>query len=76
MVTNDPTRTANSSGEAVSGAGLFLSVFAVIALAVGLAELTVGHVSFAAYGGIIAIISFAGSMVCFVVDTRRYETRR
>lgn len=68
-----PATTKNSSGEAASGFGLFLSVLAVIASAIGLAGLTLGQVAFGAFGGIIAVISFAGSMACFVMDTRRYE---
>lgn len=70
-----PAATKISSGEAASGVGLFLTVLAVIALAVSMAGLTLGHVAFAAFGGVIAVISFAGSMACFVMDTRRYETR-
>ena len=70
-----PAATRNSSGEAASGLGLFLSVFAVIALAIGLAGLTLGNVPFAVFGGSLALISFAGSMACFVSDTRRYELR-
>ncbi|CAN5164761.1 hypothetical protein BH09ACT8_BH09ACT8_09650 [soil metagenome] len=68
-----PTATKNSSGEAASGFGLFLNVLAVISLAIGLAGLTLGQVAFGAFGGFIAVISFAGSMACFVMDTRRYE---
>jgi hypothetical protein len=70
-----PATAKNSSGEAASGFGLFLSVLAVIALAISMAGLTMGQVAFAALGGFIAVISFAGSMACFVMDTRRYEAR-
>lgn len=70
-----PAATNSSSGEAASGLGLFLSVFAVIALAIGLAGLTLGHVAFGAFGGILAVISFAGSIACFMMDTRSHELR-
>ncbi len=75
MVMSDPTTTNVSDGEAASGLGLFLLLFAVIALAIGLAGLTLGHAAFAAFGGTIAVIGFVGSMACFVADTRRYELR-
>ncbi|MCV7229243.1 hypothetical protein [Mycolicibacterium komossense] len=78
MVTTAPAAapaTTSSSGEAASGFGLFLSVLAVIALAISLAALSLGQVAFAAFGGFIAVISFAGSMACFVMDTRRHEAR-
>jgi hypothetical protein len=64
-----------ANGEAVSGLGLFLSVAAIIAVAIGLAGLSLGHLMFALAGGIAAVVGFAGSMACFVADTRRYEVR-
>jgi hypothetical protein len=68
------TVTADAAtSETFSSLGLFASVLAVIALAVGLAGLSLGHASFAAAGVVVAVLSFAGSMACFVADTRRYE---
>jgi hypothetical protein len=75
MVSITPAATDRSTGEAVSGFGLILSVVAVIALAVGLAGLTLGNVAFAALTVAIAVISFVGSMACFAVDTSRHESR-
>jgi hypothetical protein len=75
MVSTAPAVTEHSTGEAVSGVGLILSVLAVIALAVGLAGLTLGNAAFGALAGAIAVISFVGSMACFAVDTRRHEVR-
>ena len=72
-MTRTPANTDAPIGEVASGLGLFLSVLAVIALAVGLAGLTLGHATFAAIGGVIAVVSFAGSLACFIADTRRFE---
>jgi hypothetical protein len=75
MVSIAPATTERPTGEATSGFGLFLSVLAVIALAVGLAGLALGDVAFAGLAGAVAVIGFVGSMACFAVDTRRYELR-
>jgi hypothetical protein len=75
MVSITPAVTEQSTGEAVSGFGLVLSVLAVIALAVALAGWTLGNGAFAGLAGAIAVFSFVGSMACFAVDTRRYEVR-
>ena len=75
MVSIAPAATQHSTGEAVSGVGLILSVLAVIALAVGLGGLTVGNTGFAALAWAIAVISFVCSIACFAVDTRRHELR-
>jgi hypothetical protein len=73
MARTAPVTTDAATSEAFSSLGLFLSVLTVIALAVGLAGLTLGQAAFAGAGGLVTVVSFAGSMACFIADTRRYE---
>ncbi|CAN5700746.1 hypothetical protein BH09ACT7_BH09ACT7_01570 [soil metagenome] len=73
MARTAPATADTATGEAFSSLGLILSVITVISLAVGLAGLTLGQAVFAAAGGATMVVSFAGSMACFIADTRRYE---
>lgn len=54
--------------EAVATTGLFLIFTAVIAGAVGLASWGAADAAFAVTAGIVAFVSFAGSLVCFAAQ--------
>lgn len=54
-----------ASGEAVATIGLFLIVSAVIAAAVSLASWGLADGSLAIVAGTIALLGFAGSILCF-----------
>ena len=51
--------------ETIATTGLFLNIFAVIALAVCLASWGAANAVPAALAGAFAMLSFAGSIVCF-----------
>jgi hypothetical protein len=55
------------ASEAIATAGLFLNVASVIAIAVSLASWG-GNAALAIVGGVVAVISFVASIVCFGVQ--------
>jgi uncharacterized membrane protein HdeD (DUF308 family) len=59
------------ASEAVSTAGLFLNIAAVIALVMCLGALAASQFAAVAVSGTLAVVSFGISLVCFAVDERR-----
>jgi F0F1-type ATP synthase assembly protein I len=63
-----PAATEAPMAEAIATTGLFLNVTAVIALAVCLASWGASDAMFALVAGVIAVVSFATSIVCFLAQ--------
>ena len=60
-------------GEAIATTGLFLSIFAVIALVVSLGSWGASNAVPAALAGAFALLSFAVSIVCFRAQAEEDE---
>ncbi|TFV55793.1 hypothetical protein E4P42_21440 [Mycobacterium sp. PS03-16] len=64
---------ADATTEAIATTGLFLNFTAVIALAVCLASVGMSDALVATAAGIIAVLSFAASIVCFSAQARERQ---
>lgn len=75
---NGNARAAGSTpaAEAVGTIALFLNVAALIAFAICLGSFAVQQPILAAAAGVGAVVAFAISMVCFMVDSRQFEEAR
>ena len=62
--------TTEASTEAIATTALFLNFTAVIALAVCLASVGMSDVAVATTAGVIAVLSFAASILCFSAQAR------
>jgi hypothetical protein len=61
---------ADATTEAIATTALFLNFTAVIALAVCLASVGMSDVSVAVIAGVVAVLSFAASILCFSAQAR------
>ena len=61
---------ADATTEAIATTALFLNVTAVIALAVCLARFGMSDMTVAMIAGVVAVLSFAASIVCFSASAR------
>lgn len=64
---------ADATSEAIATTALFLNFTAVIALAVCLASVGMSDLDVAATAGVIAVLSFAASIVCFSAQARERQ---
>lgn len=64
---------ADATTEAIATTALFLNFTAVIALAVCLASLGMSDAGSAAVAGVIAVVSFAASILCFSAQARERQ---
>ncbi|BBY18811.1 hypothetical protein [Mycolicibacterium litorale] len=64
---------ADATTEAIATTALFLNFTAVIALAVSLASLGTSDTAVAAAAGVIAVLSFAASILCFSAQARERQ---
>ncbi len=61
---------ADATTEAIATTALFLNFTAVIALAVCLARLGMSDMTVAMIAGVVAVLSFAASILCFSAQAR------
>lgn len=64
---------ADATTEAIATTALFLNFTAVIALAVCLASLGTSDAVVATAAGVIAVLSFAASLLCFSAQARERQ---
>ncbi|BBZ63672.1 hypothetical protein [Mycolicibacterium monacense] len=64
---------ADATTEAIATTALFLNFTAVIALAVCLASVGMSDLAVAATAGVIAVLSFAASILCFSAQARERQ---
>ena len=64
---------ADATTEAIATTALFLNFTAVIALAVCLASVGMSDLAGAATAGVIAVLSFAASILCFSAQARERQ---
>lgn len=73
MREGNPAGTDEPMAEAIATTGLFLNITAVIAIAVCLASWGMSDGLLAWVAGAIALVSFATSILCFVVQATDRE---
>lgn len=64
------------ASEAVATTGLFLNIASVIAIAVSLASWGASDSLFAAIAGVLAVLTFIGSLVCFGKQAEDREAKQ
>jgi hypothetical protein len=60
--------TQRPMADAIANVALILNVTAFVALAIGLGQIGYGSAALAASLGIVAVLCFAASLVCFAAD--------
>lgn len=76
MREGNPAGTDEPMTEAVATTGLFLTITAVIALALALASWGAADLTFALLAGAIALISFVSSILCFLAQAEERERQQ
>ena len=73
MAVQNTRRTDDPAAEILATSGLVTMLGAVVAAVIAVVSLGDGSVAMAGILGLLAVASFAASMVCFAVDSNRSE---